>query len=500
MNLRRKLLTIFGGLALLALVTAGVTMWAIAQWQYTNEQLRSHYQRSLLLQRVRSTTFRAFKEVPDAVTGDDPNSRQEFVKYLEPAEEDFQSWAKLAETDAEKNQVQQVRQAYDELVKNANRAFDLVESGRRAEAFQLMEGQLEDNDFQKFQKLTEEAVTSDQNYRQVVLAQVQDTRQTAQLVLTIAAFGTISLILLLAAYLASDLFSPLREVKDALDDVAHGDLQRHLEEERKDELGEVNQAFNNMVVAMRKREQLMGLAAVPFSGSNDGTEDEVLQHTPSRLMLHQLVSQLRSTASRYANALNPTTNGSELDGNGATAVKDKQALVDELDQLLQAVARVTEFGFPLDLNLARTDIRTLLYEVLLRFHDEFARRAISFEVAIAPEVTYAVIDRLKLREALGELVRNALNALPESGGNLGIRSSIADDGNELLLEVADNGKGAEQPLINQAFATNETPQGDRPSVGLKLTKAIVEQHGGKLTIESEPGQGTYVQIKLPLRE
>jgi signal transduction histidine kinase len=161
---------------------------------------------------------------------------------------------------------------------------------------------------------------------------------------------------------------------------------------------------------------------------------------------------------------------------------------------------VTEFGFPLDLNLSRTDIRALLYEVLLRFHDEFAKRAISFEVDIAPEVSYAVVDRLKLREALGEIVRNALAALPERGARLGVRSSINADGTELLIEVADNGTGIEQPLINRAFSTFESTPDNRSGVGLKLTKAIVEQHGGNLAIDSEPGQGTYVQIKLPLRE
>ena len=70
MNLRRKLLTVFGALAVLVLVTAGVTFWVTAQWQTTNDDLEAHYQRSLLLQRVRAATFRAFKEVPDAVTGD----------------------------------------------------------------------------------------------------------------------------------------------------------------------------------------------------------------------------------------------------------------------------------------------------------------------------------------------------------------------------------------------------------------------------------------------
>jgi len=71
MNLRRKLLTVFGSLALLSLVTAAVTLWTISSWSKTSEVTESHYQRSLLLQRIRASTFRAFKEVPDTVKGDD---------------------------------------------------------------------------------------------------------------------------------------------------------------------------------------------------------------------------------------------------------------------------------------------------------------------------------------------------------------------------------------------------------------------------------------------
>ena len=169
----------------------------------------------------------------------------------------------------------------------------------------------------------------------------------------------------------------------------------------------------------------------------------------------------------------------------------------ELDRLSQAVARVTEFGFPLDLNLSRTDIRALLYRVFMRFQDEFAVRAVSLELDIAPEVDYAVVDRLKLREALAELLRNALDALPERGGRLGLRARISDDGKELIVEVADEGSGAEGPLIDDLL---DAGGNGRPHVGLAMTKAIVEQHGGELEIDSEPGRGTYVQATLPLRK
>ena len=79
-----------------------------------------------------------------------------------------------------------------------------------------------------------------------------------------------------------------------------------------------------------------------------------------------------------------------------------------------------------------------------------------------------------------------------------LRARLSEDGTELLIEVADDSVGAEQSLIDEAFDPRDA-LAERPRVGLALTKAIVEQHGGSLGVESQPGDGTYAQIRLPLR-
>ena len=80
-----------------------------------------------------------------------------------------------------------------------------------------------------------------------------------------------------------------------------------------------------------------------------------------------------------------------------------------------------------------------------------------------------------------------------------LRARPSEDGTELLIEVADDSVGAEQSLIDEAFDPRDA-LAERSRVGLALTKAIVEQHGGALGVESQPGDGTYAQIRLPLRD
>ena len=473
MNLRRKLTITFGVLALLGLVVAAVSIWATLRWQATNEQLREHYTRSLEVQRIRAATFEASREISDALSDNDPDAEQEFDQALRAAERDFEVWENLARDERERRQVEDVRRAYDTLVSDAREFFDLLESGRRDEAIRLSDGKIEESDFDAFRSATEAAVASDRALRDDVRAETEETRRTAQLVLIVASFGTVSLLLLVAAYLASDLFRPLKDLEHALDDVARGDLDRRLEDDRADELGEVSRAFNRMVEAMRERELAVGM------GGNNGS---AWRSVPSRVTLHRLVSGLR-------------TRISQLDGGG-----EPGELIGQLDRLSQAVARMTEFGFPLDLNLARTDVRALLYEVFMRYGDEFAGRAVSIEFDVSPDVEYAVVDRLKLREAVGELLGNALEALPEAGGRIGLRCRLSGNGTELLIEVADDGVGAEQSLIDESFEPGSPGEDDGLRVGLALTRAIVEQHGGRLEVESEPGEGAYARIELPLRD
>jgi signal transduction histidine kinase len=218
------------------------------------------------------------------------------------------------------------------------------------------------------------------------------------------------------------------------------------------------------------------------------------------MTIHRLVAQMRLRILELNRQLNKTEtdvdekeNKNEKTEQPIAEKVNLDALVDNLENLSQAIVRVTDFSFPLDITLSKTDVRALLYDTLLRFHDELSRRGISFELEVDKEIKFATLDHLKIREAVSELVRNALKALPDAGGKLGLRARLEDT--DLLIEVADNGAGADNLSIE-----DEDLQKQRDyRTGLKLTKAIVEQHGGKIKINSEPGEGTFVQMALPLR-
>lgn len=471
MMLRRKLLIVFGGLAFLSLLVAGVGFWSTIRWQATAGEVEQHYRRSLLLQRVRASTFQALKEVDDGLTGDSLDARRDFERALLPAAQDFAQWTMLADTARERREVASVRDAYGDLVGDARRVFDLIDAGRRGEAVQLLDDELDTRDVERFRVLTEEGIAADRSRRRDVRANVEQVRRTTQILLVIALISILSLVLLFAAYLAQDLFRPLRELERALRDLAGGDARRRMDDSRSDEFGAVGKAFNAAASGIETRLQ---------GSANDEGAGAGWAQTPSRVTLHTLVARLRSR-------LNDLPRGTD-DDTGAARV--------EVDALAQAVGRLTQIGFPLDLELARVDVRTLVHGVLERFREPIVARAVSLEITLDPQVADIRIDRLKIREALAEIVTNALAALPERGGLLGVRIYRADGG-RTMIEVADDGRGMDGDMIERAVGRDPFDGGPEPHVGLALAKAVVEQHGGTLAVMSEAGRGTVVQLAFP---
>ena len=480
MGLRRKLTVTFGALAFVALLIAGVSLWAGARYTSADEELPRHYERSVIVQRVRAATYRAGEELSDALFQRERDFREDFEQRIAPARRDLAVWARLADTGDERREVTEVRGAFRVVVVQSIRVFDAVEEGRVDSARRLYEGRVDRRDLERFERLTDAAVAQDQRRRQVVRASVDETRRTVQLVLLLAVFSAVALVLLIAAYLSADVFRPLGRLGAAFDRVARGDRDVRLDDGRSDEIGALHRGFDEMVEAVSHRE---ALASIGGGGehANGGANGAGAAGLPSRVALHRLVTSLRSQVA-------------SLDGDGGSPDR----ILRDLDALVGSIGRMTELGFPLDLQLARVDLAVLLHEVADRFREDLARRGVRLELAPSPDLRPVLADRLKLRAVLAELVGNALQALPERGGAIGLRAGLSDDGAHAVIDVADDAGGIDGP-VDALLSGGDRAGGDGDTaVGLPSSRALVEAHGGRLLVDSRPGEGTLVRIELPL--
>ena len=173
------------------------------------------------------------------------------------------------------------------------------------------------------------------------------------------------------------------------------------------------------------------------------------------------------------------------------------AAVEECDHLAQlaedllVIARATEGGLPV--RRERLAVGAVLREVSERFADRAAEQGSAIRVE-APDALTVQADALRLRQAVGNLVDNALR---HGEGEVVLRASALDGG--IAIDVADAGKGFPPDLAGRAFERFARSDAARASggsgLGLAIVRAVAEAHGGAASIV--PGSGAIVRLWLP---
>jgi signal transduction histidine kinase len=154
----------------------------------------------------------------------------------------------------------------------------------------------------------------------------------------------------------------------------------------------------------------------------------------------------------------------------------------------------------LTLERAKVDLSALAADCVEGSRPVADQKSIALELETRPVPTL-VGDRGRLAQVLDNLVSNSLKFTPE-GGRVAVRTAASNG--RVVLEVEDTGIGipaAEQPRLFERFfrAASATEQAiPGTGLGLAIVKAIVEAHGGDITVESMPHDGTTVRIELPL--
>jgi signal transduction histidine kinase len=145
--------------------------------------------------------------------------------------------------------------------------------------------------------------------------------------------------------------------------------------------------------------------------------------------------------------------------------------------------------------------RTLLDQVLNISKVQSERHRL--EVQVEPGLPEMLLDREKMKESLINLISNAIKYSPK-GGTVWVR--LRREASNLRIEIEDQGIGIpeeHQKNLFQAFYrvdSSHTAEIPGTGLGLVIVKAIVEHHGGKIWLESQPGQGTTFFILIPIRQ
>jgi signal transduction histidine kinase len=122
-------------------------------------------------------------------------------------------------------------------------------------------------------------------------------------------------------------------------------------------------------------------------------------------------------------------------------------------------------------------------------------KGVKTQLVVGAELDSVTLDPLKMRRVLDNLVRNAVEAMPE-GGNLAILAERV--GSEVVIKVSDTGVGIPEEAMRRLFKPFNTTKSGGLGLGLPYSKTAVEAHGGSITAESKVGEGTTFTVTLPL--
>ena len=271
---------------------------------------------------------------------------------------------------------------------------------------------------------------------------------------------------------------PLDRVIHVARAIENGQLNERLRPTKRDEIGELGIAFDTML------DRLAGLVASQRQFVADAAHE---LRTPLTA-LGGMVEMLQLGADRG----DPTTVRRMLD----TMTRE----IDRLGRLVGDLLTLSRLGGEQPLHLGPVDLQALLSDVAIQTDVLATGQEIAVEVE-RPATVIADPDRLK--QVLLNLTANAIRFTP-AGGQIVLR--LTTSGRRAIVTVADTGSGIAPdllPRVMDRFVRGDASRARSTGgsgLGLAIASAIVEAHGGRIVIDSAPGQGTTVTIELDLPE
>ena len=286
---------------------------------------------------------------------------------------------------------------------------------------------------------------------------------------------TAGVAILLAAWLSKRITAPVNALTQATQAIADGEAAQ-LPITSSDELGRMSAAFNRMSAALEAQRDLRKRLV-----------DDVSHEINSPL------SVIKLEAKALGDGLQPPAAASRQI---IEEVDRLRGLVSDLDWLAE-----TEQG-EFKLSPEPTSLHDMLSAELDRWQPLCQARQIGLSLQIDGESPVLDIDRLRMGQALANILNNAINCT-ESGGTIRVVTG-SDRNGSVILSIVDDGIGIAPEDLDRVFDRFYCTRQSRDrgisgkGLGLAIARAIVDAHGGTINLSSDgPGQGTTVTLRLP---
>lgn len=279
--------------------------------------------------------------------------------------------------------------------------------------------------------------------------------------------------------LSSSFLDRIQSLDQAAKKIASGNLSIRVPVEGKDELAGLAQTFNDMATQLEE-------------SAEKQKELDLLRRELIAWIGHDLQTPLTSISA----IIEALADGIVEDGETElryynTARKNISSLSHLIDDMFQ-MAQIDTGG--LELNLESVSIGDLISDTLESFNELAKRREITLKGSVSDDLGEVQVDARRINRVLNNLVDNALKHTPNQG-LVEVRANSTIQG--IVVDVIDNGEGISEedlPYIFDLFYRGDIS--NRRSVsgtglGLAISKGIIDAHGGKIEVQSQPGRTKF---------
>lgn len=168
--------------------------------------------------------------------------------------------------------------------------------------------------------------------------------------------------------------------------------------------------------------------------------------------------------------------------------------MDNLEYVKQLLDELSNYNNAGRVCLTSTDLHSYLNAVLSSVKPTLDYLGIVLETEIPDTLPTLPLDRVKMRQALLNLLRNAHESINHPQGKIAVRAETQN--NTVCISISDNGCGMEPAQQKDIFSPFVTSKPTGTGLGLAVTKQVIEAHGGHIEVDSIPGQGSIFRIFL----
>ncbi|MFW6334230.1 MAG: ATP-binding protein [Desulfosalsimonas sp.] len=171
-----------------------------------------------------------------------------------------------------------------------------------------------------------------------------------------------------------------------------------------------------------------------------------------------------------------------------------EVMVQETERLNRVINELLEFARPSQINARASDINPVIEHSIKLIRQDAEGQGVELDVKKAEDLPAAYIDPDRFVQCLLNLYLNAIQAM-EGGGRITAETALSAEGS-IMVRISDTGPGIAREDLSRIFDPYFTTKPAGTGLGLAIVHKIIEDHGGRITVNSTPGQGTVFSIYL----